>query len=179
MVKVLSIFFNFLSKFGDLPENMFKKSATFSWKFSINPRNILPHFQSDDFDSCWYIQDILIINMFTCIASSIWLFYAGLNRMMVLVYPGKVINAWGCWIVRGTLTFVAILSLVLSILYQKLCGVYTHYDAATNTIQMMATSTAEVKNKILRVWTSIKFSAIHNCRLCIATVVNCVLCSSI
>ncbi|CCD64896.1 G_PROTEIN_RECEP_F1_2 domain-containing protein [Caenorhabditis elegans] len=99
--------------------------------------------KSDDFDSCWYIQDILIINMFTCIASSIWLFYAGLNRMMVLVYPGKVINAWGCWIVRGTLTFVAILSLVLSILYQKLCGVYTHYDAATNTIQMMATSTAE------------------------------------
>uniref|UniRef100_A0A1I7U404 G_PROTEIN_RECEP_F1_2 domain-containing protein n=1 Tax=Caenorhabditis tropicalis TaxID=1561998 RepID=A0A1I7U404_9PELO len=98
---------------------------------------------AEDFEECWYIQVILIINMFTCIASSIWLFYAGLNRMMVLVWPNKVINAWGCWIVRGTLTCAALLALVLSIVYQKMCGVYTRYDAATNTIQMMASDMAE------------------------------------
>ncbi|ULU12899.1 hypothetical protein L3Y34_015847 [Caenorhabditis briggsae] len=98
---------------------------------------------ADDFEECWYIKLILIVNMFTCIASSIWLFYAGLNRMMVLVWPNKVINAWGCWIVRGTLTCAALLALALSVVYQKMCGVYTRYDEATNTIQMMASDMAE------------------------------------
>ncbi|CAL2028885.1 unnamed protein product [Caenorhabditis brenneri] len=99
--------------------------------------------KADDFEECWYIRVILIVNMFTCIASSIWLFYAGLNRMMVLVYPNKVTNVFGCWIVRGTLTIAALLALALSIIYQKMCGVYTRYDAATNTIQMMASDMAE------------------------------------
>ncbi|EFP03144.1 hypothetical protein CRE_28220 [Caenorhabditis remanei] len=99
--------------------------------------------KAEDFEECWYIKLIMIVNMFTCIASSIWLFYAGLNRMMVLVWPHKVINAFGCWIVRGTLTCAALLALALSIVYQKLCGVYTRYDAATNTVQMMASDMAE------------------------------------
>ncbi|CAI2300940.1 unnamed protein product [Caenorhabditis sp. 36 PRJEB53466] len=99
--------------------------------------------QDSDFVECWWIQGIFIVNMFTCIASSIWLFYAGLNRMMVLVYPGKIIKAWGCWIVRVTLLLVSLLALGLSIVYQKFCGMYTRYDAVTNTIQVVADNMAE------------------------------------
>uniref|UniRef100_A0A8R1DH91 Uncharacterized protein n=1 Tax=Caenorhabditis japonica TaxID=281687 RepID=A0A8R1DH91_CAEJA len=99
--------------------------------------------QETDFEQCWWLQAIMLCNMFTCIASSIWLFYAGLNRMMVLVYPDTIINAWGCWIVRITLTALVLIALGLSVLYQKMCGMYTRYDAITNTIQVVASDMAE------------------------------------